>query len=537
VADLVMNAEPAPVLPDDAELARELLNDLGNSRRLLARYRHDLRYVEELGFLAWDGRRWDRERGARIAAQCAHKTAEKIFDEAAVVAAAVADEKAALEKVDAKARTPEQQKRLDEIGRSTGAVYGWANKSCSRERTAAMLEMARPYLTADIGDFDQADMVLAVENCTLLIEPDASVRPVWHRRSDCNTRLAAATYDPEATCPRWRQQIVETLPDRETALYFQKTLGYSVCGDISHQFVTFLEGQGSNGKSTILEVVCEILADYAATTGIETFLHDARRGGSGPSPDIARLPGVRLVRTSEPEAGVRLSESRIKLWTGGEKMTARKLNRDFFEFRPRGKLIVSVNVKPTIVGKDFGIRRRIRVIPFRRQFGVGGAVKRNQATLVRELLAERSGILNWLLDGLRMVLEDGLDPPAEVEAATAKYFTDMDPIGQFFAEACERADLRPVEGGRQVVLPEVNGRRLYKAYERWCEASGETAKSMTAFGRRCTDLGFEKRASNGQVYRTGLRLLPEWDQDTKGSGEMSEADYRRAKDGDDGWGD
>lgn len=507
VAAAVLGAELAPTVPPDAELGWERCNDLGNMRRFLARHAFDLAYVEELGWLVWDGKRWDSVHGRAAVEKKAHDTVERIYDEA----------KALEKRASAKNTSRDLDKTVtssDDVDRAE-AVAKHAGKSCSSGAVDSMIKMTRPYLTRDADEFDQEDWVIAVNNGVLSVGAADEIELNHWRRDHLNTRLAPVDYLPEAKCSRWRKQIEETLPDKDTAIYFQKWMGYSMVGDIAHQLVTFLEGQGSNGKSTLLEVICEIIGNYSATTGIETFLHDKNRSGSGPSPDLARLPGVRLVRTSEPEAGVRLSESRLKVWTGGEKMTARNLNKGFFEFRPRGKLTISVNVKPTIVGKDDGIRRRIRVIPFKRQFGIrnddgelikGSSKKKNQAALVADLLEEKSGIFNWLLDGLSMVLEDGLEAPKEVLEATKAYFTEMDPIGQFFAECTKRVDNYVPACG----LGEVDGATLYKVYEAWCEGAGETAKNKTAFGRRCTDLGYKKRASNGRIYRGGLDLEQAW---------------------------
>lgn len=507
IAAAVLGAEEAPMVPGDIELGGELRNDMGNQRRFRARYGHDLIFVEEVGWLVWDGLRWNAEHGTAQATIRAHQTVEKIFDEGG------AFKRRAKEKI--KSKDLDKTVTAAEDEQKSKDLFKWANKSCGSGFVTAMMNSARPYLTKSPDQLDQEDWAICCHNGVLVVDGAENIKLWPHRRDHFNTRLAPVDFLPKSDCPKWLQQIADTLPNEQTSIYFQKWMGYSLVGDIAHQLVTFLEGQGSNGKSTLLEVICEIIGDYAATTGIETFLHDKGRSGSGPSPDLARLPGARLVRTSEPEAGVRLSESRLKIWTGGEKMTARNLNKGFFEFRPRGKLTISVNVKPTIVGKDDGIRRRIRVIPFKRQFGMvddkgepleGSAPKKNQAQLVDDLLAERSGIFNWLLDGLRMVLEDGLDAPPEVIEATRNYFTEMDPIGQFFAECTRRVDGYVPGCG----YGEVAGDVLYDVYEKWCDGAGETVKNKTAFGRRCSDMGYPKRPSNGRIYRGGLELEQAW---------------------------
>jgi putative DNA primase/helicase len=260
----------------------------------------------------------------------------------------------------------------------------------------------------------------------------------------------------------------------------------------------------------MMNVVSALLGDYATTTPVETFLHNDRgKSGSGPSPDIARLVGVRIVRTSEPEPGSRLSESTLKQYTGGEKMVARRLHRDFFEFTPAGKLTMSVNVRPVIVGKDHGIKRRLHVVPFKRIFSKDEILALDQARgqpLHDYLMAEGSGILNWLLDGYRMWREDGLGVPEAVKAQTEAYFAEMDPIGQFVREAC----LTIADGAGVTEKDQEQATDLYAAYKRWCDSNNEEPKNNTAFGRRLNDLGIRSAKRGGIGYRMAVKLRPEW---------------------------
>src|SRR5690606_29418350 len=120
----------------------------------------------------------------------------------------------------------------------------------------------------------------------------------------------------------------------------------------------------ANGKSTLTDIIAHVMGDYSVATSIQTFMFDPRRSGGQATPDLARLPGRRLVLANEPEQGMRFSESIVKLITGGDVMTARNLNEGFFEFKPVFKLFLSANLKPVIRGQDEGIWRRMRLVPF-----------------------------------------------------------------------------------------------------------------------------------------------------------------------------
>ena len=495
----VDRAETIPPPPDDRQLAFERRNDYGNARRLIARHGYDLIFVEQWGWLAWDGQRWCVEDGEAETLIRAHQTAESIFDEVATLKDFEDPEPNEIEH-------PKEheawQRRVRIFEENKKNLRRWALTSGNKGKSEAMINMAAPYLRRHHTIFDVQPWAVNVKNGTLRLDEGVKLYP--HSRGDHITRCATVAYDEKADAPNWRQFVGQVLPEKEVAVFAQKWLGYCITGDISEQKIAQFEGQGANGKSTLLEVVARVLGDYAVTTPIETFLHQDKKSGSGPSPDIARLPGARFVRASEPEPGSRLSESQIKQFTGGEKITARHLQKDFFEFAPQGKLTLSVNIRPVLVGKDHGIRRRILVVPFTQTFASGnGSVPGKGQTLVNELMSEAPGIFNWLLDGFRLWWEDGLNVPAEIEAATNAYFSEMDPIGSFVREACEQTE-SPEDRERSA--------DLYQAYKSWCSANNEDEKTQTAFGRRLSDLGIKAKTVGGFGYRTCVQLRPEWRQ-------------------------
>lgn len=475
---------------DDADLAAQWQTDLGNARRLKTRHGKDLRYVRELGWLAWQvercvgggqSGRWKRDENEPM--RRAHLVAESMIAEAKAAMAAGA-------------REGENEKRYK---KRVAELFDWAHQSSNHGPVKSMINSAAPYLALEMDALDQHHDKLNVANGTLHLEAPDRVRLKSPRRSDYATRVAAVAYIADADAPRWEQFMRDVLPDAPTRVFVQKWLGYCLSGDISEQCMVIFEGKGANGKSTLVDVVARLLGDYAMTIPVETFLHQEKRSGAAASPDLARLPGVRLVRTSEPEPGARLSESTIKQFTGGERITARHLFKDMFEFRPTGKLTMSVNIRPTVVGKDHGIRRRIKVVPFTQQFPPG------RRGFAEELLAEGPGVLRWLIDGWRLWREDGLGSCPAIEAATTAYFTEMDPIGSFVAECCE-ANPEAVEFASV----------LKGAYGRWCAQSSEEEKNATAFGRRLTDMGFAKGKSHGNIVRKGLKVRDEWRQAASG---------------------
>ncbi len=226
------------------------------------------------------------------------------------------------------------------------------------------------------------------------------------------------------------------------------------------------------------------------------------RGGGEATPDIARLPGKRLVVVSEPEKNARLAEFVVKTATGGGKMNARRLFEGQFEFEPVLKLNIDCNAKPIITGNDEGIWRRVLMADWPEFISKAEADKH----LIDKLKGEASGVLNWLLDGWRMYREDGLWLPDSVLAATEEYRAESDPLRQFITSCLKKAPGQRIARGR-----------LYAAYEKWCRGSGLEPMKGNAFGRAMTQVGIRRetigvtfycdvrtgRGSDGTIWRNG----------------------------------
>lgn len=464
----------------DLELASVEMSDLGNATRLRKRFASELLHVRDVGWHTWDGRRWQHQGGDLQALIFAHNTAELIAAEAE------AWERHPPIGGGKKAAT-EHRARFNKLKR-------WSQLSQNRGRTLAMLEQARPYVSVEPSALDQQPMILNVLNGKIDLEGEIfDVKP--HDRERRLTRCAAVTFDRTAQYPRFQAFLDRILPDRHVQCFVQQWFGYCLTGSTGEQAIVIYYGSGSNGKSTLLEIVARVLADYACSMPFASLLHSDRMKGSEASPDIARLPGARLVRAAEPELGSRFSESLIKSLTGGEPMTARKLHKEFFEFMPQFKLTLSANAVPQVRGLDDGIWRRLLLVPFEQKIPPAERDKNLVETILRE---EASGVLNWMLEGCAMWQEEGrLRLPSAVQDAINAYRAEMNPVGQFL-EAC--VTLRP--------NGVTSARALRSAYEKWCGENSLDPVSQVAFGRALTALGFKKEKT-GIIFYRGIELNEE----------------------------
>lgn len=440
--------------------------DLGNVARLRARHGHDLLYVRHQGWHVWDGRRWDRTSGDDQAQLKAQQTAAKIRDEARLIRCRDAERATALEK--------------------------HAQRSGAGGAVTSMVTHARPYLTVGAEAMDIRPDLLACANGTLELGR-GEIRRRGPRREDRITRLAPVAYEPAAEAPLFRAFISEILPDREVREFVQRWLGYCVTGYAHEQVLVIFYGQGANGKSTLLDVIRHVLGDYALVLSFASLLADDRRRGGDATPDLARLAGARLVTASEPELGRAFSEAVIKTLTGEGRILARHLHREFFEFEPQFKLVLSCNNKPTVRGNDEGTWRRVLLVPFTQTI----PPERRDKRLVAKLIAEAPGVLAWLIEGARWYLADGLTVPEAVRMATAEYRDESDPMGDFLRSWVV-----------QVPEAQVPAAKLHLAYEAWCADQMVQPVSKRRFGRKMGDRGFSKLKNSSVIY-TGIALTAE----------------------------
>ena len=438
----------------------ENLTDLGNARRFVRLFGKQLRYSpERKKWYVWNDLRWEIDRKGRVQ-QFAKQIPRAIYKEAA------------------KIKQDFERGQVVEHGRRTEG----------KAVLQAMVSLAEtePGIPVLACELDNDPMLLNVLNGTLDLRTGGLRK---HSPADLITKLVPVNFIAEAQCPRWNAFLERIMPSADLRRFFQRVIGYSLTGDVSERALFFLYGEGGdNGKTTVLEVLAAILGDYAQNIETSSLLikkTDAVRN------DIARLDGARFVSGSEIEDGRRLAESLVKQLTGGDRITARFLHQEFFDFTPQFKFLIAGNHKPTIHGSDDAIWRRIRLIPF----DVTIPPKEQDKSLRLKLSEEAPGFLAWAVRGClewqerRQQLNDGLGAPREVAAATAEYREEMDKIGAFLAE-CTRKD----------PIGDVGSAELHRAFVAFCAAAGEPSMSNKEFTQRLTRRGLPKKPS-----RTGAR--------------------------------
>jgi putative DNA primase/helicase len=311
-----------------------------------------------------------------------------------------------------------------------------------------------------------------------------------HRAEDYMTQQAAVA--PGGDCPMWKKFMYEiTGGDSLLQDYLQRVAGYSLTGTTHEQELFFLYGPGNNGKTVFIKILSGVLGDYHRGSSIETFtVSQVERHPT----ELAGLRGARLVTAAETEEGRRWAEARIKELTGGDKISARFMRQDFFEFYPQFKLLFSGNHMPTLRAVNKAITRRFNRI----LFGVIIPDERVNPHLADELLAQEGpGILAWFIEGCLAWQREGLNPPAAVTAATDEYLESQDVLGEWLEECCD-------VGGSYFATRD----ELFDSWKQWAQDRNEWVGSMKTFLPKLDDRGFKRDRFKGERGFRGLQLKP-----------------------------
>lgn len=436
------------------------LNDTGNAHRFVEKFGDIIRYnVDNKSWMIWNGKHWQTDIYNNI-----KNFAELVIEDM------------------------KQQALIMEDTQEKKAILSNIKRTLSSAGKVAMLKEAEHLdgIPCTNNDFDANPFLF---NCASGV---INLKTGIINSHDKNLMLSKySPYEISNEKPtRWLQFLKEVFNDDEELInYVHKILGYSMTGSTKEQCMFMFLGDGANGKSVLLEVINEVMGSYGATSNSEILLE--KRNQQGNLGEIARLAGIRNVVTNETKIGDKLNESSIKSLTSGiEKIVARFLYGNEFEFVPIFKIFMATNHRPVIRGTDNGIWRRIKIIPFNVTF----TKDKQDKELIYKLKREIPQILNWLVEGCILWQKEGINNPKAIDDSIKEYRSEMDLIQRWIDECCEIDD-----SFNEKSLDLFNDLCNYISINR------EFQMSNTLFGRNMGKK-FEKRRYGGATYYLGIRL-------------------------------
>jgi putative DNA primase/helicase len=323
------------------------------------------------------------------------------------------------------------------------------------------LELAQPRLAKSITEFDTDPMLFAAGNTWIDLKTG---QPVTPQANTLVSLSARAKFDPNAEYPEFESFLNEIfLGDTELKSFVQRVVGYALTGRIDEQCFFPMNGDGANGKSTLLNILSKLMGDYSKTAAATTLMANQREGVGD---DLIHLTGARMITVSETDKDQPLAEAKLKRMTGGDEITARALYGSYTTFKIMGKIFIATNSLPKVNGRDHGIFRRFQIVPFNRTF----MPHEQDKALPDKLEAELSGILNWAIRGCLEWQQQGLNPPQIVKDQLDHYQQDMDTVAKFV--------------DAQLVLDpasKIQSSELYQEYRSWCQRMGYSQQDDKQF--------------------------------------------------------
>lgn len=455
---------------DPRAAKQDTFGDISNGQRFAAKYRSRFLFVHAIGkWLRWDHVRWVWC-GSGEALKAARSIAVEALDEA----------HAAL--------------RTDPTDRAKNNH----SQALAVHRNARRLESLLHIASTEVGMsipnpswLDADPMLLGVRNGVVNLKTGTLLEPAPEMRI---SRQAGAAFDRAAKCHQWLEFLNAIFNEEtETIAFVQRAVGYALTGLMDEEKLFFLLGVGANGKSVFANVLHAIFGDYAVTVRSTMLARDARGSSSEAERDKNRLPGARLALINEVGINDVFDDQRLKELVSREKISARALYGETFDFMPSHTIFIRGNHQPVALDAGDGFWRRIALIKFKRQFAESERV----VDLDRRVLeTERDGILWWAIEGCLNWQKIGLATPKAVRTDGDEYRRDSDQLGEWLETHC-RADS----------AAETPVAALYDDYCEYLRCSGLRLPSKPVFSRQLSQRGFESGRTKAARFIRGLTLI------------------------------
>jgi putative DNA primase/helicase len=432
--------------------------DVGNGKRFVHLFGDIVRHCHPWrADLIWTGTHWQLDNTAAVE-RAAKEVVRSIYEQASE-------------------QTDEEQRKC---------LAKWATANEDMRRLRALINAARSERSIVIlpEAMNTDPCLFNILNGTINLRT-GQLQP--HCKSDYITKIAPVEYDPGATCPIWDRCLQKWMGSNDDLIsYLRRVCGYALTGSVKEECLWFLHGEGQNGKSTFLGALLNIMGDYGMQAIPEMLVH---RSHEAHLTERADLFGRRFVSTIEVDEGKQIAEAILKTLTGGDKLRARFMYKDCFEFDPSHKIFLAANHQPVVTGMDVAVWRRIKLVPFE----VTISPEERDNDLKDKLKGELPGILAWAVHGCLEWMRSGLGEPDEIRKATSEYQAEQDYCASFLYECCILNDQLKTKASV-----------LLDAYQEW---SGDKSMTAKAFSKLLNRKGYIGKHEKAGTFYYGIGLL------------------------------
>jgi len=351
----------------------------------------------------------------------------------------------------------------------------------SRKKARLLEQLMSDGLIVQIDDVQKPNEVLInLKNGTYRIKKGiGELKP--HNPDDMLTYVLNFEYDPDATAPKFKKFLDEVLPDKDTQKVVLEFIGYCLTSGLHMEKMLIMYGVGSNGKSTLGNIIKKMVGESNFCTFTLAELCDEKAYHRTALAD-------KMINIASEMGGGKINYDIVKSIISHEHISARHPFGKPFNFKPSAKLILAGNTLPH--GEPtHGWNRRILMVLFNTLI----TDKKQNKDLAEYICEdELSGIFNLALKGIeRLVAQDQFTYSKEMERARERYMKDSDNVRLFL----EDENFVP-STTEKTPLSELN--QLYREY---CKNSGYNPCAKNKFGNRLRDAGLRVvRSDNGYTF-------------------------------------
>lgn len=384
---------------------------------------------------------------------------------------------------------------LEEFQRRVKAIRSHMLASQRKSVITATMDLfkAQPSISVSYKDFDSKGHYLGCLNGIVDLRTGEFIE---NNPDYLMMKSTAVTFDVDASCPKFLAFLNEIFEgDQDKIDYQQQILGQACIGSMNKDTLTLEVGDGANGKSVKNDLAMQLLGDYAAQVSPDAFM------GKTDKPEYvqANLLNVRFVCMNESERGDKLAGAVVKSCVDSGMVTARHPYGRGFQYQPFYTPVLLTNFMPYI-SLDPAVWRRIKVIPFNYTVPKDKRDPNMRKKLFEE---EAAGILNWMIEGAKRVLDQGkIIVPQSILDIQDSFKLEFDKVGQFLNDCCvERSTTKSAEKMKARIT------KLREGYAQWCKVNGYRATSTRDLKSELKKKGYRVgKSTGGHEYVYGIEI-------------------------------
>lgn len=353
----------------------------------------------------------------------------------------------------------------------------------------------RRWLVARNGVIDLDTLKVLGENEFPTLLEHSADRPV--------TRFFDADYDVTARADEWHTFLGRSVPNVDDRRFLMKAAGAAFMAVPKLKVIPNLQGPPDSGKSLFTDVLFMLGQGYCVEPDASALLKS-----QGTNFEQDKLRNKRFVAISEPDEKIPLDNGFMKKVSGGDWTETRTLHAKSTGWYPQCVMFIASNHPVKFNTRDTALLDRVSLIKFPVQFLPGAHIAkeyRRDDGLKDKLLAEASGILNWIIWGMKYYLSEGMEVTQQIIDGRREMQSAGSTALQWIAEWESEGWIKVLDETEAFAEPKSHFIGLkdgYTQYRIWADEAGE----KYPLTRKYFSMDIQSRY--GATHYSGVTRLP-----------------------------